>query len=146
MQAFPLAYKEMSEREFKGDFLAVVQREDELDSPLAQAFARGWRKTGSDEEIDKKMGLINFVFSNSTFSSSSPAAIHFLRSEQTPFWNHFVPQMRRLPAKQKELPALLITDTGFDPHTRTHTRLFEGNKFKYLKLNCRKVSKGGLCS
>jgi hypothetical protein len=113
-QAFPLAYQEMSKRDFRGDFLAMVYRDEELDAPLANAFRRGWRSSqaiSSGSEVSIEAGLIPFTYTNSTFNAHAPSAVHFLHSEQAPFWNHFVPEIRRkLPTK--ELPALLLTDTG----------------------------------
>ncbi|OXA43970.1 hypothetical protein Fcan01_21188 [Folsomia candida] len=113
-KAFPLAYQEMSKRNFKGDFLAMVFRDDELDTPLVQAFERGWRSTSksmrSEAEVDIDPALVRFSYTQSTFNAHAPSAIHFLHSEQAPFWNHFVPEIhRKLPTK--EFPALLLTDT-----------------------------------
>lgn len=118
-KAFPSAYREMSYREFRGDFLAIVHRDDELDSPLVKTFERAWRYTKEapreedhEEEVKIDPALIRFTYTNTTFSSVSATAIHFLRSEQGPFWNHFVPQIRSRKLPTKELPALLLTDTG----------------------------------
>lgn len=90
----------------------MVYRDGGLDTPLVKSFERAWRNTGTGGgDVEINPSLIHFPYSNSTFNEHAPAVIHFSQSEQSPFWNRYPKEIRRS-GDRKELPALLLTDTG----------------------------------
>ena len=98
----------MSGNEFKGDFLAVVQRDNVFEEDkLVRYFERNWKESiakvyddKDDTNLSNQPQLLKFKFPPTTLNSEAEA--HFLKSEQSSFW-------------MNKYPAILLTDTGMIP-------------------------------
>jgi len=117
-RSYPEAYSKMSETNFAGDFIALVARGDDLDHPLVEIIEKKWNEVGGREAtVPERDGsehggnapreaieprLIKFI--HNVNNAQSEGYIHFLKSDQTSFWNY----------KSNTIapyPAILLTDT-----------------------------------
>ena len=93
---FPKVYANAQADNFRGDFIALVYRNESSDTSLAHAFSTAWEENGRPEFEIESYPLPTM---DVTTTETDPVLGDFLRSDHTPFW-------------VADFPAIFLTDTG----------------------------------